>query len=165
MIVSRNVPTIRELRIIVKLHLRKHFHNVAEPIHRHRFPAKVTRAIETENRNHIFLFSLLNRQGDILHQVSHKLFTIIEEAHRLADTGPLDIVSRLTTLEHSTTPCRIETDSGAPIRSHRAGIVTRKPARGEVKNEAQVTFLLTLHQFRIASGQQLHFVYLPLGYD
>ena len=108
MIVRRDVPTIRELGVVVKLHRLEHIHNVIEPTDTHRLPANVGRAIETENGSEPLTLCLTDGGVDILHKLIHKALAVFEKPLGLADTGFLDG-------GEATTTCRIETSRSTTL--------------------------------------------------
>lgn len=94
-IVCRNIATVRDFGVIIKLYLRKGVHDVVMPcivsIHGDGFPANVGRTVESEHRGQSCLACALHGAPDLLDELLHEASAILEEIAGLGDTRSLHI--------------------------------------------------------------------------
>jgi hypothetical protein len=165
MIVCRQIPTIRMLGVIVKLHLGKHRHDVRVIVSqrlggtdRRRdtdgLPPKIARQIQTKRRCKVHTICTTDSRTNIPNHIKQKGIPCLKETLGLRN-------ARLLRPGKSPVAAGIETGRRTPFGRRGTYLIPADGVRGKVQPERQIAQILALLQLRIALSEQ-HAVFLSV---
>jgi len=146
-VILRNVPTIGVLRIVVKLDIGKHIHDIPRALHLDGFPTNIARQVKTEGGTKIHPVSLSDTRVHILHHIGKEHAPRLKETLRLCD-------SRVLRTGKLAVPRRIETRGDATRGRGGTHLVSTNRARRKVQTERQIPQTLALFELRIRFREQ-----------